>query len=107
MPLSLEMNMDTFWNMAHIIGGAAFAFLVIAVCRKRFQPWVTILFTALIGFVVNLIWELVIDVYGWFAFLGLGGDADIGDVIRGSIASMAIAVFYIFVLRKQKGTWRF
>jgi hypothetical protein len=98
--------MSDFWNIFHFAGGVSAAGIVIAICHNRCQHWATILFASLSGFAVNLFWELVIDVYGWFSFLGMRGDADVGDILRGGGGGVAIALLYLFYLRKQKGTWK-
>jgi len=103
----MGVKMTDFWNIAHTVGGAAAAFIVIAFGHKNLIHWVTIIFAALSGFVVNFFWELIVDVFGWFTFFGRAGTPDINDVIRGGIASIVIAILYCFALRKKYGTWRF
>ena len=101
------IDMNDLWNIMHMIGGAAVACIVIALCHNKCEHWATILFTSLSGFVANLFWELIVDVYGWVTIFGRAGTPDIKDIIRGGIASIAIAVLYMLAFRKKYGSWRY
>ena len=94
------MNLPDFNNLGHILGGAVAAYLAIKAVENRNDESAVVAMGMVAAFVVNAIWEVLIDFARLWPDVADPAGFDVLDIfLRGGIGGIAVCGYWL--LRRQ------